>query len=739
MNDIENKRSNKKENVKTEVVYNNNLTRKRLLVLMAVFIIIAMVIAGYTGYIQLVWATELKVKAYEQQNQDRTIKASRGTVYDCEGNVLAISISVDTISVSPVTVQKNKDITVEEIASDLSNILNLEYESTLNKLKSESQYQLIASKVDRQIGDVIRDYIKTNSVAGIYVQQDSKRYYPYGSLASHAIGFAGDDNQGLFGLELSLDKYLKGTDGKILTELDVAGTELPFAFESRIEAIDGFDVITTLNTDIQRIAEKIVEQAIEDNKSEDGAVCIVSNSKTSEILAMVSSPGFDLNNPRLLPEGYTIEGWTGLRSSDVQLLYSTVWRNKALMDTYEPGSTFKSITTAMALEEDIVELDTIVDDFPVTVFGSTIHCWSKEYPHGTETFLQAVYNSCNPVFVKISHLIGIKTFYEYVEAFGFKDNTGIELIGEGTSIFHDEPTKLDMSVASFGQRFQITPIQMVSAYNAIANGGYLIEPSLTDAVIDKQGNTVYDFEPKVVRQVISQDTSDQLRMVLEGVVKEGGGKNAYVEGYTVAGKTGTSETIVDDVYISSFIGFAPADNPVITVLFIVFNPQGDSYYGSQVAAPYAKLVFEESLGVLGVEKDGVVNNVNSVYVPNLNGFNVEKATQKLKSYGLSYQIEGSTAGEDVTIMYQYPESGTKINQDGVIILYTYVPENKKTVRIPYLIGKQEQEVIKTLKDLGLNVNVDGNGTCISVQYPAGAYVEKGTIVNITFRYTDYLD
>jgi stage V sporulation protein D (sporulation-specific penicillin-binding protein) len=262
---------------------------------------------------------------------------------------------------------------------------------------------------------------------------------------------------------------------------------------------------------------------------------------------------------------------------------------------------------------------------------------------------------------------------------------------------------------------------------------------LTDAVIDKQGNTVYDFEPKVVRQVISQDTSDQLRMVLEGVVKEGGGKNAYVEGYRVAGKTGTSETIVDDVYISSFIGFAPADNPVITVLFIVFNPQGDSYYGSQVAAPYAKLVFEESLGVLGVEKDGVVNNVNSVYVPNLNGFNVEKATQKLKSYGLSYQIEGSTAGEDVTIMYQYPESGTKINQDGVIILYTYVPENKKTVRIPYLIGKQEQEVIKTLKDLGLNVNADGNGTCISVQYPAGAYVEKGTIVNITFRYTDYLD
>ncbi len=721
-------------------ISNNTLTRKRLLILMAVFILIAMVIAGYTGYIQFVWANELKVKAYEQQNQDRTIKASRGTIYDSQGNVLAISVSVDTISVSPVILQKNKDITLEEIAEELSSVLCLDYNSVLQKLKMQSQYQLIASKVERKTSDLIKEFIKIKSVAGIYIQQDSKRYYPYGSLAAHAIGFTGDDNQGLFGLELSLDSYLKGTDGKILTELDVAGTELPFAFESRIEAVDGYNVITTLNSDIQRIAENIVKQAIADNNSKDGAVCIIANSKTSEILAMVSEPGFDLNTPRTLPLGYTIEGWTGLRSSDVQLLYSTVWRNKAIMDTYEPGSTFKSITTAMALEEDIVELDTIVDDFPVTVFGATIHCWSKEYPHGTETFLQAVYNSCNPVFVKISHLIGVKTFYEYVESFGFKDYSGIELSGEGKSIFHDDPTKLDMSVASFGQRFQITPIQMVAAYNAIANGGYLIQPSLTDAIVDKQGNIIYDFEPQIVRQVISKETSDKLRIILEGVVTEGGGKNAYVEGYRVAGKTGTSETTVDDVYVSSFIGFAPADNPVITVLFIVFNPQGDSYYGSQVAAPYAKLVFEQVLETLSVEKQGnTLNDKNFVYVPNLSGFNVEKAAQKIKSYGLNYEIEGSTAGEDVTIMYQYPESGTKISSDGVIILYTYVPESKKTVRIPYLIGKEKTYVVKTLKDLGLNVDADGDGSCIMIQYPAGSYVEKGTIVDITFRFTDYLD
>lgn len=735
---MDNKESIKKtENTE---ISNNTLTRKRLLILMAVFILIAMVIAGYTGYIQFVWANELKVKAYEQQNQDRTIKASRGTIYDSQGNILAISISVDTISVSPVILQKNKNITVEEVALELSTVLNLQYNKILEKLKTQTQYQLIATKVERKDSDLIKEYIKNNSVSGIYIQPDSKRYYPYGALAAHAIGFTGDDNQGLFGLELSLDGYLRGIDGKILTELDVGGTELPFAFESRIEAVDGYDVITTLNADIQKIAENVVKQAIIDNKSKDGAVCIIADSKTSEILAMVSEPGFDLNFPRALPEGYSIDGWTGLRNSDVELLYSTVWRNKAIMDTYEPGSTFKSITTAMALEEDVVGLDTVVDDLPVTVFGAAIHCWSKEYPHGTETFLQAVYNSCNPVFVKISHLIGIKTFYEYVESFGFKNYSGIELAGEGKSIFHDDPTKLDMSVASFGQRFQITPIQMVAAYNAIANGGYLIQPSLTDAIIDKQGNVIYDFEPQAVRQVISKETSDKLRKILEGVVTEGGAKNAYVDGYRVAGKTGTSETTVEDVYVSSFIGFAPADNPVITVLFIVFNPQGASYYGSQVAAPYAKMVFEQALEALSVERQGnASSNKISVYVPNLSGYNVEKATQKIKSYGLDYEIEGSTAGEDVTIMYQYPESGTKITKDGVIILYTYIPDSKKTVKIPYLVGKDKTYVIKTLKDLGLNVESDGDGTCITVEYNAGTYVEKGTIVDITFRFTDYLD
>jgi stage V sporulation protein D (sporulation-specific penicillin-binding protein) len=720
---------------------NDTPTRKRLLLIMVFFILIALVIAGYTAYIQLVWGNELQVMAYEQQNRDRTIYAERGTIYDSEGNVLAISISVDTVSVSPVIAQKSKTLTLAEIAEGMAGILDIDQSVILEKLSvKNSQYQLIVSKIDRSVGDILRKYIKDNKLVGIYIDIDTERYYPYSSLAAHAIGFVGYDNHGLYGLESSLDDYLGGTDGKILTEVDVDGTELPFAVESQIDAVDGYNVVSTINAEVQRIAEEVVEQAIADNKAENGAVCIVSNSKTGETLAMVSSPGYDLNNPRALPEGYTIEGWTGLRSTDVQLLYSTVWRNKAIMDTYEPGSTFKSITTSIALEEDIVELDTIVDDYPEEVLGSTIYCWSKEYPHGTETFLHAVYNSCNPVFVKISHLIGIKTFYEYVEAFGFKNDTGIELTGEGKSIFHDVPTILDMSCAAFGQRFQITPMQMVVAYNAIANGGYIIQPTLVSAITDDEGNIIEEYEPEVLRQVISTETSDTLRGILEGVVSEGGAKNAYVEGYRVAGKTGTSQTTEEGVYISSFCGFAPADNPVITVLLIVFDPKGESYYGSQVAAPYAKLIFEQVLEYLDVEKEGDdQDTLSTVYIPSLNGYNIEKAVEKLKRYGLSYSIEGSTAGEDVTVMYQYPLSGTEIAASGVVILYTYVPNDVQTVRMPYLGGKNKDEVISTLRDLGLNVNADGLGTCIAQQYPSGTYVEKGSIINVTFRYTDYRD
>ncbi|MFA7673793.1 MAG: penicillin-binding transpeptidase domain-containing protein [Clostridia bacterium] len=720
---------------------NDTPTRKRLLLIMVFFILIALVIAGYTAYIQLVWGNELQVMAYEQQNRDRTIYAERGTIYDSEGNVLAISISVDTVSVSPVIAQKNKALTLTEIAAGMARILDMDESAILEKLNvKDSQYQLIVSKIDRSVGDVLRTYIKDNKLVGIYINIDTKRYYPYSSLAAHAIGFVGYDNHGLYGLESSMDEYLGGTDGKILTEVDVDGTELPFALESQIDAVDGYNIVSTINAEIQRIAEEVVEQAITDNKAENGAVCIISNSKTGELLAMVSSPGYDLNDPRALPEGYAIEGWTGLRTTDVQLLYSTVWRNKAIMDTYEPGSTFKSITTSIALEEDVVELDTTVDDYPVEVLGSTIYCWSKEYPHGTETFLHAVYNSCNPVFVKISHLIGIKTFYEYVEAFGFKNETGIELTGEGQSIFHDVPTILDMSCAAFGQRFQITPMQMVVAYNAIANGGYIIQPTLISAITDDEGNIIEENEPEVVRQVISAETSDTLREILEGVVSEGGAKNAYVEGYRVAGKTGTSQTTEDGVYISSFCGFAPADNPVITVLLIVFDPKGESYYGSQVAAPYAKLIFEQVLEYLDVEKEGDdQDTVSTVYIPSLNGYNIEKAVEKLKRYGLSYSIEGSTAGEDVTVMYQYPLSGTEIASSGVVILYTYVPTDVQTVRMPYLAGKNKEEVISTLRDLGLNVNADGLGTCITQQYPSGTYLEKGSIINVTFRYTDYLD
>ncbi len=734
------KKEKKEDRLKSEKDnINNNLARKRLLVLTSFFIIFAMVVAGYTGYVQLLWAKELRVMASEMQNRDRTIKAQRGNIYDSLGNPLAISISVDTITASPAILGTNTNVTVAEVTKRLSEILDLDYDSLLKKLDNKTQYQQIAFKVEKELSQEVKEYLDEFKIDGIYIQKDTKRYYPYGDMCAHVIGFAGDDNQGLLGLELAADSYLRGIDGKILSDLDVKGTQLPFSEQGKIEATDGYNVVTTINIDIQKIAEEVVNMAIVDNKSQDGAVCIVSDSKSGKVLAMVSEPGFDLNDPRALPEGYNIEGWTGMRASDVDLLYSTVWRNKALMDTYEPGSTFKAITTAIALEESKITLDTLVTDFPVTVSGATIHCWSKEYPHGEETFLQAIYNSCNPVFVKISHLIGVDIFYDYIRNFGFRNSSGIELYGEGESIFHENPTKLDMSVASFGQRFQVTPMQMVSAYNAIANGGYLKKPYLIEKITDQNNNTIMEFEPTELRQVISKESSDQLREVLEGVVSEGGGKNAYVEGYKIAGKTGTSETTIDDVYVSSFIGFAPADNPAITVLFIVFNPQGESYYGSQVAAPYAKIVFQRALEELGVRQSSESKQKAKITIPSLTGYNIKKAAEKLKSLGLTYEIEGNVSKEDTTVMYQFPVSGDILSSDSHVVLYTYVPDSKKTIQMPYLIGKDKDYVIKTLRDLGLNVQDDGNGICVDVEYPAGSLVEKGTIVKITFRYTDYLD
>ncbi|MFZ5988093.1 MAG: penicillin-binding transpeptidase domain-containing protein [Bacillota bacterium] len=395
-------------------------------------------------------------------------------------------------------------------------------------------------------------------------------YYPFKSLASHIIGFAGKDNTGLQGIELVMDN----------------------------EGITKDNITLTIDKNIQEITDSVLERAIEAYKIKNGAAAIVIDPSTGEVLAMCSKPDFDLNDPRSAPKGLSSIDWESMPEEyKIEYLNKSVWRNKALTDTYEPGSTFKAITAAAGLEEEVIRPDSMVNDNAVTISGKNLNCWKPD-THGNETFEQALHNSCNPPFVRVAQDLGVKRFYDYVRMFGFYDKTGFELPGEEKSLFHKEPKEIDMAVASFGQRFQITPLHILSAYGAIANGGKLLRPQIIKEVYDPDGNVVKKFEPQVVRNVISKQTSDVLKDMLEGVVSKGTGKNAYVEGYRIAGKTGTSETTEKNRYIASFVAFAPADNPKIACLVLMDNPTGNIYNGGQVAAPAAGQIIKQVLDYL---------------------------------------------------------------------------------------------------------------------------------------------
>jgi len=409
------------------------------------------------------------------------------------------------------------------------------------------------------------------------------------------------------------------------------------------------------------------------------------------------------------------------------------------MDTYEPGSTFKAITSAAGLEEGVVTPETMTSDHTINVAGHNINCW-RANAHGVETFREAVYNSCNPAFVKVAQGLGIEKFYKYLKAFGFYEKTGILLQGEATSQFHSKPTEIDMAVASFGQRFQITPIQLISAYGAIANGGKLMKPRIVKELVDADGNVVEKFEPEVVRNVISQKTSETLRDILEGVVSEGTGKNAYVKGYRVAGKTGTSETLQKGVYIASFAGIAPADNPAICVLVAFDNPTGDSYYGGVVAAPVAGKIIEDTLSYLGVERryneKDLEMMAEEVVVPDIRDMTVEEAKKILKEKGLEWKIEGDNKSNDAIVKQQTPRAGAKIAKNSVVITYTYTPEIEKMVKVPDLSMKTVDEATRALNDAGLNIKVNGIGNAMAQSVEAGVEVPIGSVIEVEFRYLD---
>lgn len=555
----------------------NLSTKKRMRTMLFVIFIIIVLLIVRLGYIQLIDGMRLRRMAYEQQTLDRSINPKRGTIYDSTGQVIAQSSTVETVTVNPGNISvQDKD----KVARVLSEIFELDYDKVLKKVSKRSSIETIAKKVEKEKTDKLRIWMEQNNVTtGINIDEDTKRYYPNNNLASQIIGFCGSDNQGLDGIEAKYDKVLSGTKGSIKRHTDAKGGEIGEEGEKYVPAIDGKDLILTIDINIQSIVEKYLKEACIDNVCTDGGNIVAINPQNGDILAMATYPDYNLNSPY---EAYTeeLKGiWTSLEQGDKTKNLQAVWRNRAVTDTYEPGSTFKTITSSAALEEGLVTDIDKSGQFACTggieVAGVRIKCWRYYRPHGSESLRQGLMNSCNPVFIGLGQKMGVHTYYSYLEKFGLLKTTGIDLPGEAGSIFLAEKKAgpVELATISFGQRFEITPIQLVTAVSAIANGGKLLQPRVVKAIVDSETGERTDVETVVKSQAISKETSEKVLSMMESVVAEGTGKNAKVAGYRIGGKTGTSEDGVNtNKYVTSFIGVAPIENPQVVLLVTLYNP-----------------------------------------------------------------------------------------------------------------------------------------------------------------------
>lgn len=571
-------------------------------------IVIILLLTTRLGYIQLVWGAELNNQATSQQSQSRKITAKRGTIYDATGKYeLAVSSSVEAITINPTNISKENK---EKVAKALSDIFELDYEKVLKRLNKRSSIETIVKQVEKSKTDELRKWMEENQITrGINIDEDSKRYYPYGDLAAQVIGFCGNDNQGLDGIEAKYNDELKGTNGKIERQTNAAGESL--GDEEYISAIDGNSLILTIDMTIQSIVEKYLEEACIDNVCTDGGSIIAMNPKNGDILAMATYPAYDLNSPY---EPHTDEQkaeWKNLDSQDRTTAMQKMWRNKAISDTYEPGSVFKTITSSAALEEGIVTDIDKQGQFCCTggieVAGVRIKCWRYYRPHGSESLRLALMNSCNPVFIGLGQKIGVTKYYEYLRKFGLFNKTGIKLPGEANSIFikEEKAGPVELATISFGQRFEITPLQMVTAVSSIANKGTYIKPRIVKSIINSETGEKTDMPIETGEQIISKENAEKVLSMMNSVVSEGTGKNAKVEGYQVGGKTGTSEDGVNTgKYVTSFCGVANTDDPKIVLLITLYNPTGEGgHQGGGVAAPVGGKIFSEVLPYLDSKAD----------------------------------------------------------------------------------------------------------------------------------------
>ncbi len=728
-------------------------------------IIICMILCLTVGFLPLA-AALVKIQlfdykkyqsmAIEQQTRDTVITPKRGVIYDRNMKEVAVSATAETVFISPAEMEKEEE--ARTVAKILSETLELEYDDVLKKTENKkSYYQVIKKKIDIEAATKLREQIKEYGVKGIHLAEDTKRYYPYGSFASQVIGFCGDDNTGLFGIEMKYENVLKGMPGRVIAAKNARGTDMSFQYEEYHDAQNGQNIVLTIDETIQQVLENHLRTAVIDGKIENRGAGIVYNIKTGEILAMATYGDFDLNAPfeitdpqalKRIEEASEDERKT-VRSNELQ----ASWRNKFISDAYEPGSVFKILTVAMGYEEGVVnENSSFSCPGGLRVADRTIHCWKRQ-GHGTVSLSQALEKSCNCALMNIASRIGNEKFYNYCEGFGLLDKTGVDLIGEAGGYFFNEKdfknpkNKVSLAVASFGQTFKVTPMQIVCAVGAVVNDGKLMKPHIVKEIVDDNGIVIKKNDAEVVRQIISEKTSDFINASIEETVATGTGKNARVSGYRIGGKTGTSEKVDEYTaeegkkYIASFFGVAPMEDPEIAILVMLDTPRGIYLEGSQLAAPVAGKVFGEILPYLGFEPTYTADELvgAEVTMPNLIG-GTSEGVNKLLSTNRNYSsFTIKTVGDGKVCTDQLPAEGSKISKNSTIVVYMGGKAESEQVEMPNVIGMTPESANKVLTNAGLYMKANGavseRSSAVGAtkqQYAEGTKIPKGTVVSVEF-------
>lgn len=687
---------------------NDNKIRNRLIFLLIILTIIFMFFVGKFFWIQVIESEKYEKIALSQRLRELNLESKRGNIFDINGNQLAVNTSAKTVVAMPEEIENPS-----RLARELEKILNMDYDLIYNRLTSDANAKYVQRKVDENIVNRIK---KLDS-EGIFFKEENQRYYPKEDLASQVLGFAGIDNQGLEGIELSYDKYLQGLAGKKLIEKDASGRILPDSVKKNIPSQKGYNIYLTIDEVIQYIVERELDNAMEKFEIS-GASAIVMDPQDASILAMASTPDYNPNN-----------------FADFS---KNSWRNKAITDSYEPGSTFKIITTAAALEEGVVsEGDSFYCSGSVEVEGEKIECW-KTAGHKHESFTEVVKNSCNPGFVQVGMRVGKEKFYNYIESFGFGEKTSIKLPGEAEGILNsfDKIGPVELATMSFGQGIAVTPIQLITAVSAIANDGTLLEPKLVDKITDENNNIVKNIERTPVRQVVTNKTAERTRELLKKVVEDGTGSNASIEGFSIGGKTGTAKHYYDEIYDSSFIGMVPTNNPRFVVLVVLYDASGETYYGSQIAAPVFRNILLDILRYKDISPKNTSGNSNTnnnqVEIPELVNKNIIEAEKELRKIGVDVKLMGM--GDNVIL--QIPLGGSMVNENSTVRLFTeekLIDNPSYYIAVPNFKGKNTSEAKNIANKLGLKLKINGNKSEIIKQdinpgkrVKAGSYIVVNT-------------